>query len=107
MIRLATEFWVHAYIKRLELQNIPAYVVAHGDNSAGAVLVKMATLDGQAGLLHRTYDLHSNEQLWAELASGSEAEVDELIAKQRSFDPDLWVVEIESSSGKHFLDKDY
>lgn len=106
MIRLATEFWVHAYIKRLELQNIPAYVLAHGDNSAGAVLVKLATLDGQASLLHRTYDLQSGEQLWAELASGSEAEVDALITKQRSFDPDLWVVEIESPSGKHFLGND-
>ncbi len=106
MIRLATEFWVHAYIKRLELQNIPAYVLAHGDNSAGAVLVKLATLDGQASLLHRTYDLKSSEQLWAELASGSEAEVDALITKQRSFDPDLWVVEIESPSGKHFLEND-
>ena len=106
MIRLATEVWVHAYIERFELQNIPTYVLAHGDNSAGAVLVKLATLDGQASLLHRTYDLQSSEQLWSELASGSEAEVDALITKQRSFDPDLWVVEIESPSGKHFLEND-
>ena len=54
MTRLVTEFWVHAYIKRLELQNIPAYVIAHGDNTAGAVLVKVATLDGQARLMHRS-----------------------------------------------------
>ena len=106
MTRLATEFWVHAYIKRLELQNIPAYVVSHGDNTAGAVLVKVATLDGQACLMHRSYDLQSGDLSWTELASGPESDVDNFIAKQRSYDPDLWVIEVESSSGKHLLEQD-
>ena len=104
MTRLATEFWVHAYIKRLELQNIPAYVVSHGDNTAGAVLVKVATLDGQACLMHRSYDLQSGDLSWTELSSGPESDVDNFIAKQRSYDPDLWVIEVESSSGKHLLE---
>ena len=106
MTRLATEFWVHAYIKRLELQNIPAYVVSHGDNTAGAVLVKVATLDGQAWLMHRSYDLQSGDLSWTELSSGPERDVDKFIAKQRSYDPDLWVIEVESSSGKHLLEQD-
>ena len=106
MTRLATEFWVHAYINRLELQNIPAYVIAHGDNTAGAVLVKVATLDGQACLMHRSYDLQNGDLSWNELSSGIESDVDALVAKQRSFDPDLWVIEVESSSGKHLLGKD-
>ena len=106
MTRLATEFWVHAYIKRLELQNIPAYVMAHGDNTAGAVLVKLATLDGQACLMHRTYDLQSGELSWVEMSTGPETEVDNLIVKQCSFDPDLWVIEVENSNGEHFLGQD-
>ena len=106
MTRLATEFWVHAYIKRLELQNIPAYVIAHGDNTAGAVLVKVATLDGQACLMHRSYDLQNGDLSWTELSSGTESDLDEMIAKQRSFAPDLWVIEVESSSGKHLLGQD-
>ena len=106
MTRLATKFWVHAYIKRLELQNIPVYVMAHGDNTAGAVLVKLATLDGQACLMHRTYDLQSGELSWTEMSTGPETEVDNLIVKQRSFDPDLWVIEVENSNGEHFLGQD-
>ena len=106
MTRLATEFWVHAYIKRLELQNIPAYVVSHGDNTAGAVVVKVATLDGQACLMHRSYDLQSGDLSWTELSSGPESDVDKFIAKQRSYDPDLWVIEVESSSGRHLLEQD-
>ena len=105
MTRLATEFWVHAYIKRLELQNIHAYVVSHGDNTAGAVLVKVATLDGQASLMHRSYDIESGHLYWTELSSGPESEVDKLVVKERSYDPDLWVIEVESPSGKHLLEK--
>jgi hypothetical protein len=39
---------VQAYLARLRLADIPAFVVAHGDDTAGAVLVKLNTLDGQA-----------------------------------------------------------
>ena len=48
MARLTAEFWVHAYLARLRFQNIPAFVVSHGDDTAGAVLIKMNTLDGNA-----------------------------------------------------------
>jgi len=48
--RLRTEFWVRAYLKRLEMNAIPGYVVARGQPDSGAVMVKCATLDGQASL---------------------------------------------------------
>ena len=40
--RLASGIWVSAYLARLRLADIPAYVVARGDDTAGAVLVKQA-----------------------------------------------------------------
>ena len=40
-----------------------------------------------------------------ELASGPEAEVDAAIGKQRGFDPDLWVIEVEDRAGRHLLDE--
>ena len=36
---------------------------------------------------------------------GAEAEVDMAVAKQRSFDPDLWVIEVEDRRGRHLLDE--
>ena len=39
MARLTASFWVHAYLARLRLADIPAFVVAHGDDTAGARLV--------------------------------------------------------------------
>ena len=38
--RLTAEFWVKAYLARLRLAEIPAFVTARGDATAGAVVVK-------------------------------------------------------------------
>jgi len=103
--RLTAEFWVHAYLARLRFQEIPAFVTAHGDDTAGAVLVKLNTLDGQARAFQRSFDLMSGERAWVVLAEGEERAVDEAIAKQRGFDPDLWVIEVEDRAGRHLLDE--
>ena len=105
MARLTARFWVDAYLARLRLQDIPAFVVAHGDDTGGAVLVKLATLDGRAVLLQRSFDLMSGERRWVELVAGDEAEVDATVTRQRSFDPDLWVIEVEDRQGRHLLDE--
>ncbi len=105
MARLTAEFWVQAYLARLRLQEIPAFVVAHGDDTAGAVLVKLNTLDGQATAFQRSFDLLTGDRRWIELASGPETGVDATIARQRGFDPDLWVIELEDREGRHLLDQ--
>lgn len=104
MARLTARFWVDAYLARLRLAAIPAYVLAHGDDSAGAVLVKLATLDGRARAFQRSFDLTTGERAWVVLAEGAEAEVDAAVARQRRFDPDLWVIELEDRQGRTLLD---
>jgi hypothetical protein len=103
MIRLTSEFWVQAYLTRLRLVDIPAFVVAKGDLTAGAVLIKLNTLDGQACVYQRSFDLMSNERKWVTLAEGPERDVDDAITRQRSFDPDLWVIEVEDRAGRNLL----
>jgi len=49
---------------------------------------------------------HDSERAWIVLAEGPEREVDEVIARQRSFDPDLWIIEVEDPRGRHLLDED-
>lgn len=104
--RLTTRFWVDAYLARLRLTDIPAYVVAHGDDTAGAVLIKLATLDGRARAFQRSFDLRTGARAWIVLAEGAEADVDAAIARQRGFDPDLWVIEVEDRQGRSLLDQD-
>lgn len=104
--RLTADFWVKAYLRRLELAGIPAFVTARGDATAGAVLVKQAPLDGTACAYQRSFDLMSGNRAWVVLTKGSEADVDAAITRQRRFDPDLWVIEVEDRAGRHLLDEE-
>lgn len=106
MTRLTARFWVDAYLARLRLRDIPAFVTAHGDDTGGTIMVKLNTLDGQARLFHRSFDLRTGARAWTELAAGAERDVDASIGRQRSFDPDLWVIEVEDRAGRHLLDED-
>jgi hypothetical protein len=102
--RLTAEFWVQAYLARLRLADIPAFVTARGDATAGAVVVKLNTLDGAARAFARSYDA-AGARVWAPLAEGPEAEVDAALGRQRRYDPDLWVIEVEDRLGRHLLDE--
>ena len=106
MSRLTSRFWVDAYLTRLRMFDIPAFVVAHGDDTGGAVLVKLSTLDGKAILFQRSFDLMTGDRTWTELAGGSESDVDVSINRQRGFDSDVWVIEVEDRQGRHLLDQD-
>ncbi|NNL72787.1 MAG: DUF1491 family protein [Silicimonas sp.] len=105
MTRLTTEIWIAAYLTRCRLANIPVFVVQKGDATAGAVMVKLNTLDGNSVCFQRSFDILSGERRWVVLSDGDEAEVDLSIGKQRRFDPDLWVIEVEDRQGRHLLDE--
>lgn len=106
MSRLTARFWVDAYLARLRLFEIPAFVVAHGDDTGGAVLVRLSTLDGQGVLFQRSFDLQTGARVWAELARGTDTDLDDAVGRQRGFDPDLWVIEVEDKHGRHLLDEE-
>ncbi len=106
MSRLSTDFWVAAYLARLEAIGVPAHLMAKGDATAGAVIVKVATMDGQASAFARETGM-DGKRIWAELAAaGPEAAVDEKLKRQLSFDPDLWIIEVEDPKGRSLLDED-
>ncbi|MEM6887487.1 MAG: DUF1491 family protein [Pseudomonadota bacterium] len=103
-MRLTARFWVDAYLARLRQVDIPAFVLAHGDDTAGAVLVKVNRLDGSAALYHRKYDILNDVRAWDVLESADDAVIDASIGRQRVRDPDLWVIEVEDKAGRHLLD---
>ena len=103
--RLASGVWVSAYLARLRVAAIPVYVTARGDEAGGAVIVKLATLDGQARAFQRITDLSSGGRSWDVLAEGDEPVVDAVIARARSRDRDLWVIEVEDRQGRTMLEE--
>ncbi len=104
MARLTAEFWVRAYLARLRLAGIPAFVVRHGNDEAGAVLVKLNTLAGKAQAFTRNFGA-DGARVWSLLSDDVEPVVDAAIARQRRHDPDLWVIEVEDRQGRTLLDQ--
>ena len=104
-MRLTAGLWVAAYLNRLRLANLPAYVMARGDATAGAVLVKVATLDGQAVIHERRFDLDRDARIWQVMAQGAEPDMDALLTRARGRDPDLWIIEIEDRAGRSLLEE--
>ena len=84
MTRLTSSFWVQAYIKRLNLMGVPAFVVSHGDDTAGSIIVKVNKLNGDAILFERSFSLERNISQWSKSQSGDEKELDELLSRQLS-----------------------
>jgi len=102
--RLTSGFWVAAYLVRLREAEIPAYVT-RGDETAGAVVVKVATLDGRAQAWQRRFDVDADARVWVVLAGGAEAAVGALLARERARDRDLWVIELEDRAGRTLLEE--
>jgi hypothetical protein len=105
MARLTADFWVAAYRARLEAQGIAVYVARRGDPTAGAVFVKLATMDGRARLFERMSTLEG-ARVWETVVEGDEAAVDAAAARAIARDPDLWLVEVEDRHGRHGLDEE-
>jgi hypothetical protein len=103
---LTAGLWVSAYLNRLRLAGMAAYVMAKGDATAGAVVVKVATMDGAARLFEQRFDLEQDRRIWSVLATGAEGEMDAILSRARARDPDLWVIEIEDRAGRHLLDQE-
>ena len=109
-MRLKTEIWVKAYVRRCASAGAPAMVVRHGDDDAGAIYIKIAHLNGHAALYGPApagFDEGQTDRRWTlhlDAAKATDADVEAYLARQAAFDPDLWVVEVEDRQGRHFLD---
>jgi len=103
--RLASGLWVQAYVMRCQIAGLAVYVEARGDETAGAVIVKQCTLDGQARAFERRYDILRDTRNWEVLVEGAEQQVDAALRRARERDPDLWILSVEDRQGRHLLDE--
>lgn len=103
-MRLSTDVWASALIRRAELAGAFAVVVRKGDAQAGAVLVKIYNPLTRQAVLYASAVRGEGETVWMQpLPDKPESDLDAYVARARGRDPDLWVVEIEDRQGRHFL----
>src|SRR5882757_5257263 len=98
-MRLKTSIWVAAYLRRCQTAGVFGAVRRRGAVEAGAVFVKVATLDGKAMLYvpapQTVYDDSPPVQrVFQAIAADAllEPSVEERITKEIRFDPDAWIV---------------
>lgn len=102
MSEIQAHIWAAALIRRAQLGGAFAYVTCKGDAEAGVIWVKVVKSRDDVQL----YSPERNSEgvrHWRMRLSGIEAESDSAIGKELSFNPDLWVIEIEDRDGRHFI----
>ena len=104
-MRLKSSLWVSAYLRRASQAGAFGVVVRHGDDDAGAVFIKIVTGFGEARLFGPApvYALEPGEGRKWRYIEAEGGDIDEFLAREHSFDPDLWVLEIDDREGRHFL----
>lgn len=100
---LNSDLWVGALIRRAQIEGANATVVRKGDLRAGTVIVKAYNTSDRTARLYSEAFGQEGERLWIQPVSGTESELDAYIERQRTYDPDLWVVEVEDREGRHFI----
>lgn len=107
-MRLKSEIWVKAYLRRCAVEGVPCVVVRRGDADAGVIYIKVSRLDGTCALFGPAaagLAMESGDRRWSLLADAAgDADIEARLAREARLDPDLWVVEVEDRLGRHFLD---
>lgn len=104
--RLLSIIQVKAIIRRAEVAGAQAFLVRRGSEEAGALFLKLSRLDGRFTVLNQARR-GDGELVWTKPLgeSADEAAVNAYLEKQARFDPDLWILEIEDSEGRAFVDE--
>jgi len=111
-MRIKSEIWVRAYLRRCQSDGVPAVVVRRGDEAAGAIFIRVDHLDGTVTLYGPApagLEGSETERRWVRCLQpdhASSAEVSAYLSRQSRSDSDLWIIEIEDKRGRHFLGDD-
>lgn len=111
-MRLRSDIWVGAYMRRCESAGVYVVLVKRGDAHAGAIYLCVNHLNGSvalygpapAGIAETSVDRRWTN-CFAKLVV-SEGEAQAYLTRQVDFDPDIWILEVEDKKGRHFLDED-
>ncbi len=105
-MRVTSEFWVSALVRRVFAEGGFAAVEGRGAREAGTVFIVVRDRFGHVRLFgpaaQASYDeTRPSERRFTVLVENEQDKIDARLQRERRFDPDLWVVEIElADAGK-------
>ncbi|MGD9868541.1 MAG: DUF1491 family protein [Hyphomicrobiales bacterium] len=108
-MRLKSSIWVMAFLRQCASAGATAVVARKGQESAGAVFIKVIRRDRRVALFGPApagQESPDGDRLFCACLKEDwlpEADADAYIERQGRFDPDFWLVEVEDREGRHFL----
>ena len=109
-MRLRSDIFVSAYIRRRNGENAFAVVRRKGADEAGAIFICIDRLDGHADLYgpapHSAFEADTPGRLFQRLTphGATPADVEARVQRELKFDSDIWLVDVEDPSGESRLD---
>jgi len=102
-MRLISDFWIAALLRRAREQGGFGYLVRRGATEAGAIFIVHRCKDGLA-TLYAPAPQSAYEETWATderrfiaiMADVEETWITEKLQRELQFDPDIWIVELEN-----------
>lgn len=103
-MNIPTEYGVAALIRRANLAGAMAVISRKGDARAGAILVRVWNSRAGSMTLYAEALNAEGQSVWIQpKATTSEPDIEAYVQRQIRIDPDIWVVDIEDVTGRHFL----
>ncbi len=102
--RLRSSVLVGSLLRLTQAEGGFAAVLARGDAEAGAVLVILAEKGRKLRILERQMQ-GDGQYAWQDIggqALANTEETEKFLARRRSFDPDLWLIELDVPSAERF-----
>ncbi|HPU16180.1 MAG TPA: DUF1491 family protein [Polymorphobacter sp.] len=100
--RLTAKTWTSALLRRVSAAGDFATVLHRGDDISGAVILIHRARDGAETAFQRAIDADGDYR-WRIAAQGEG--VADWVKRQRGFDPDLWVIELDTPDPARFIDE--
>ncbi|WP_040509677.1 DUF1491 family protein [Gluconobacter morbifer] len=98
--RLKTGLWVRAVMRRISSDgDTAAMVLKKGDEDAGAVLFVLSDRAGHVGALRE------DGSHWERANVTDGPSLEAYLARQKQYDPDLWIIELEMKDISHPVER--
>lgn len=100
-MRLTSDFWVSALIRRIQGEGGFAYLARRGSKEAGAIFIKVSSRFGTCDLYSpapQTFyeDSTDGERMFlCILREANDTKAGKRMEREVRFDPDLWLIELE------------
>lgn len=110
-MRLTSDFFVSAYIRRCGVEGAFAALRRRGGAEAGAIFIVIDRLDGTGTLYgpapQSSYEDRPSDRAFSRLHKAESLpreEIEARLDREIGFDADCWIVEVEDRAGRHFLE---